>query len=408
MLANFRFGSKWISWIKECVSTARISILVNGSPTKEFNPQKGLRQGDPLSPFLFNLVVEALNIFLQRARELSLLKGVIIGNNQVQLSHLPFADDSFLFCEAELSEVLSLKRILRCFEVASRLKINYHKSMVCGVGFSDSALEEFVSLRNCKTLSLPLKYLGLPLGANPRRKRMWKPVIEKFKLRLAGWKMRLPEGIAKEIDKIQASFLWGGSDLKRKIHLVKCGGGGLLLTMIPYKIGSYRVNTIFKEGIKFWYDHWCGAFCLKDAFLRLFQLSNDKEGSLKDFVAVSVDNWFLTFRRPLFEWENEELLKLLGTLAAALSLNLDVQDNAVWLASKPGQSLVSTLYNHTNLGFGNTAATVVGVSLGGSWFCRGSAAMVDRLSLAFSCCVSVVVLSSLDIFDWFLSNPILG
>ena len=81
MLANFGFGVKWISWIQECVSTARISILVNGSPTKEFNPQKGLRQGDPLSPFLFNLVVEALNILLQRAMDLRVLNGVSIGAN---------------------------------------------------------------------------------------------------------------------------------------------------------------------------------------------------------------------------------------------------------------------------------------------------------------------------------------
>ncbi|CAL5439736.1 unnamed protein product [Camellia sinensis] len=177
--------------MRECVSTARISALINGSPTKEFSPQKGLRQGDPLSPLLFNLVVEALNILFQRAMELNLLKGVSIGFNQVRLSHLQFADDSLLFCEAELSEVLALKRLLRCFEMASGLKINYHKSVVCGVGVSISELAVFASLLNCKTQTLPLKYLGLPLGANPRRKKTWQPVINKFKLRLAGWKRRL-------------------------------------------------------------------------------------------------------------------------------------------------------------------------------------------------------------------------
>ncbi|XP_028090980.1 uncharacterized protein LOC114291133 [Camellia sinensis] len=201
MLANFEFGTNWISWMKECVSTARLSVLVNGSLTMEFKPQKGLRQ-----------------------------------------------DDSLPFCEAELLEVLCLKWILRCFEIALGLKINYHKSVLCGIGLSDPVLHDFASLFNCKTQRLPLNYLGLPLGASPRRKKTWKPIIDKFKMRLVGWKRRflsfagrltlvkavlsslpvyflslfkLPEGIAKEIDKIQASFLWGGSNLKRKIHLVK-------------------------------------------------------------------------------------------------------------------------------------------------------------------------------------------
>ena len=158
---------------------------------------------------------------------MNLLKGVTIGNNQVQLSHLQFADDSLLFCEAEFSEVLTLKRILRCFEVVSGLKINYHKSVICGVGIPGNTLEEFAHLLNCKTHSLPLKYLGLPLGANPKRKRMWKPIVDIVKMRLAGWKRRflshagrltlvkavlsslpvfylslfkIPEGVAKELD----------------------------------------------------------------------------------------------------------------------------------------------------------------------------------------------------------------
>ncbi|XP_028099608.1 uncharacterized protein LOC114299137 [Camellia sinensis] len=187
------------SW--ECVSTTRISIIVNGCPTKEFNLQKRLRQ-----------------------------------------------DDSLLFCEGEISEVLNLKRILRCFEVASGLKINFHKSVICGIGISGSALAEFACLLNYKSQNLSIKYLGLPLDANPKRMKTWKPVVDKVKLRLAGWKrkllsfagrltlvkavlssipvyylslFKLPEGIAKELDKIQASFLWGGPDLKRKIHLVK-------------------------------------------------------------------------------------------------------------------------------------------------------------------------------------------
>ncbi|XP_028079847.1 uncharacterized protein LOC114281552 [Camellia sinensis] len=308
MLANFGFGTKWISWIKECVSTVRLSILVNGSPTKEFSSKKGIRQGDLLLPCLFILVAEALNILLKRARELRLLKGVIIRDNQVVFSHLQFADSSLLFCQVEVSEVLFLKRALRCFELASGLKINYHKSVLCRIDTSDSSLSEFASLLNCKTQKLPLNYLGLPLGASPRRKKTWKPIVDKLKLRLAGWKKenpiicRVPEGITKEIDQIHATFLWSDPDLKRKI-----------------------------QRMRFWHDKWCGDIYLKEEFPRLFGLSNEKESSLKDLAVntTASQNWLLNFRRLLFEWENEELLRLIKSLQAAPVLNLAVKDSVM-------------------------------------------------------------------------------
>ena len=97
--------------MKTCVSTARISILVNGSPTEEFSPQWGLRQDDPLSPFLFNIVAEGLNILLVRALNLGSLKGVslichlirkalfiitLLGNQVQPLGTFP-TEESFIY-----------------------------------------------------------------------------------------------------------------------------------------------------------------------------------------------------------------------------------------------------------------------------------------------------------------------
>ncbi|XP_028080046.1 uncharacterized protein LOC114281693 [Camellia sinensis] len=247
MMKNFGFGEKWVGWIKTCISTARISVLVNGSPTSEFSPMKGLRQGDPLSPFLFNIVAEGLNILLERAKEVGLIRGVSAGPTELKITHLQFADDTIIFCEAEWEEVVAVKRILRCFEVMSGLKINFHKSKVCGVGVQDDIVQVFAKKLNCLSQKLPMSYLGLPLGTNPRRKAAWKPVIDKFKSKLASWKRRylsfagrltliksvlsslpvyflsifkLPVGIAKVLHKIQANFLWGGSETRRKLHLI--------------------------------------------------------------------------------------------------------------------------------------------------------------------------------------------
>ncbi|XP_071700500.1 uncharacterized protein [Rutidosis leptorrhynchoides] len=96
---NLGFSTKWITWIKACLDSASVSILVNGSPTKEFSLKRGIRQGDPLSPYLFIIVAEALNKMIKRAIEVNMFKGPTIGKDNVMISHLQYADDTILFGE---------------------------------------------------------------------------------------------------------------------------------------------------------------------------------------------------------------------------------------------------------------------------------------------------------------------
>lgn len=95
---SFGFPKKWVEWIRTIISTARMSVLINGSPTKEFKMQKGLRQGNPLSPLLFNLVAEILHLLLLKAENIGLISGIKLGSGST-LSHLQFADDTILFMD---------------------------------------------------------------------------------------------------------------------------------------------------------------------------------------------------------------------------------------------------------------------------------------------------------------------
>jgi len=102
MLDKLGFHKKWIHWIKACMTSTTISVLVNGSPTTEFKSKRGLRQGDPLAPFLFIIVAKGLAGLVRKASKIGILEGVGVGSNNVDVKLLQFADDTLFFCQPRL------------------------------------------------------------------------------------------------------------------------------------------------------------------------------------------------------------------------------------------------------------------------------------------------------------------
>lgn len=116
-LIAFNFPKNWIGWIKAILQSAKPSVLVNGTPTKEFSMRQGLRQGDPLSPLLFNLVGEMLSRMFFRATECGSFEGVSISPNNV-ISHLQFADDTLLFIKDDSKSIMGIKMSMKMFEAS--------------------------------------------------------------------------------------------------------------------------------------------------------------------------------------------------------------------------------------------------------------------------------------------------
>ncbi|GJT23769.1 putative RNA-directed DNA polymerase, eukaryota, reverse transcriptase zinc-binding domain protein, partial [Tanacetum coccineum] len=116
-----------------CLSR-RASILINGSPTSEFSIKRSLRQRDPLSPFLFILVMEGLHCAMSNAVSSGLICRIKIGSSDITLSHLFYANDVIITTNWNSRDLDNIIRVLHVFYLASGLKINIHKSNIFGIG----------------------------------------------------------------------------------------------------------------------------------------------------------------------------------------------------------------------------------------------------------------------------------
>ncbi|XP_072061954.1 uncharacterized protein [Arachis hypogaea] len=193
----------------ECVTSCSMSVLINGSPSKLFKMKRGLRQGDPLSLFLFVLVVDVLHRMLEEAVRNGRLSPLLVGRDHIELSHLQFADDTILFYPPEDETIKNYKRLLRCFEVMSGLSINFEKSSLIPINCDEQWVRRMCSVLGCKQDSLPVKYLGISLGANPS--------LPVYYLSL----YKMPKDVAEKPISLQRRFLWSKEGGRTGMALVK-------------------------------------------------------------------------------------------------------------------------------------------------------------------------------------------
>ncbi|CAL5404679.1 unnamed protein product [Camellia sinensis] len=163
VLRKMGFHERWIRWVMECVSTVTFSVFVNGAQRTCFKPTRGLRQGDPLSPYLFILVIEVLSKLLHKSLRDHQFAGIKVRRSCPTLSHLLFADDALLFLKADLGQCRNVLQVLEMYCKASGQSINFDKS---GIQFS-SSVRPLVEHQICELMQMKLvkagaKYLGLP------------------------------------------------------------------------------------------------------------------------------------------------------------------------------------------------------------------------------------------------------
>ena len=178
------FSSEWCALIDSFVLGGSVAIKVNDDTGRYFQTKKGLRQGDPLSPILFNIVADMLAILIERAKSEGQIEGVIPHLVDGGLSILQYADDTILFMEHDIEKARNLKLILSVFEQVSGLKINFHKSELFCFGEAQDEASVYAELFGCAQGQFPINYLGIPIHYRRLTNVEWKLVEERLQIRL--------------------------------------------------------------------------------------------------------------------------------------------------------------------------------------------------------------------------------
>ncbi|XP_062100654.1 uncharacterized protein LOC133806581 [Humulus lupulus] len=246
LMRKLGFHEKLISLVLACISSVDYSFNLNGEILGKIIPGRGLRQGDPLSPFLFLICAEGLSALVQRDCVNGTLSGLSCGRIGPQVSHLLFAGDSLFFFKASVCACHRFKQLLNWYGKASGQLVNFSKSAMCfSSRISSGDAVDMASILGVLVVVFHEKYLGLPYYAGQSKKGLFQSLKDCIWNKLFSWKSRsfsaagkevlikffiqsipayslnlfkLPASFIKEIHRLCARFWWGGNVDKQKLH----------------------------------------------------------------------------------------------------------------------------------------------------------------------------------------------
>ncbi|KAJ4748165.1 RNA-directed DNA polymerase (reverse transcriptase)-related family protein [Rhynchospora pubera] len=259
VLLALGFPNTWTKWITGCVLKGSSKVMVNGLASKKIILRRGVRQGDPLSPYLFIVAFDFLSRWMNRLTTV----GAFPMPHEGMLPCLFYADDSLIFFKPDTHQALLLKLLLAAFESTSGLALNHAKSALICLNCEEQTVTSLSRILACISATLPITYLGLPLSNKSLRKSDYGSLLSKFQARLSGWPasllsiagravlvntclsslpiyfmsaFKLPAWVLKRIDAIRRNFMWHGCNSTKlvliswdKVCMPKAiGGSGIL------------------------------------------------------------------------------------------------------------------------------------------------------------------------------------
>ncbi|KAG7600109.1 Ribonuclease H domain [Arabidopsis suecica] len=200
LMLKMGFAQKWVDLISYCVSSVSYKILLNGVPRGSIRPTRGIRQGDPLSPFLFILCTEALVANLKEAEWHGRIQGLQVSRASPSTSHLLFADDSLFFCKADPLQGAEIIKILRIYGEASGQQLNTAKSSVMFGHEVDNitrtTIKDSIGIHKDGGMG---SYLGLPEKIHGSKTQVFTFVRDRLQKRLNTWSAKFLSKGGKEV-----------------------------------------------------------------------------------------------------------------------------------------------------------------------------------------------------------------
>uniref|UniRef100_A0A803PII9 Reverse transcriptase domain-containing protein n=1 Tax=Cannabis sativa TaxID=3483 RepID=A0A803PII9_CANSA len=200
MLGRMGFTEKWIRLIYGCLSTVQYNIVSSGYTLGPIVPSRGLRQEDPISPYLFLICAEGLSTLIRRYEEKKWLHGCKVANGAPIVSHMLFADDSLLYCKATNEEVFYISKLLQTFAEASGQRVNFEKSTVFFSSNTHTPMREVICQRlGIQEANENSKYLGLPSTIGRNKKVVFNFLTDKAQKRIQSWDNKFLSRAGKEV-----------------------------------------------------------------------------------------------------------------------------------------------------------------------------------------------------------------